>query len=429
MSAVKSPDRLREELTRMVLDSPYALRREEIDYMAFWRSREWESFDRLVLGNRTFSDMVGRTKYIDSSVWPVTPTETARPYIRMIWEEQCARRQTAKSRWMGFKRVPWSRETFPMLKLNAPAFFAAPSSGDLTYVDIKAAYFQLYSVASLDLRFNPQRGVFGQGIIEFLRADELATLKETRNTITGVVRATSRKQCCHGKMEMVPTYNRFLAPELWGYLMHTLHAVALDLRERFDVRYIATDGYIVPSHEADLLREYLAEAWGLESTVKCSGPGSVWALGAYRLGERGSRSRAKRGEPVDNLLALDEDWRAKLRRWRWWLIRREFNADVRMQLAAADTLDREGVGVGEPFAPDVGFAPAAGHGKPVPTAAASPTSRLFIGSSSPARGALFRSQPGEACLRPPDARSALFRSQPGEACLRAPSQRPVITRG
>lgn len=380
----------------MVLDSPYALRREQFDYKAFMREKSYQDYDRLVLGTRTISDMVGRTKYIDSSVWPVTPTETARPYIRMIWEEQCAHPKSSRSKWMGYKRVPWSRETFPLLNINPPLFFDRPSHGEFTYVDIKAAYFQLYSPATLDLRFNPARGVFGQGLIEFLRTAELATLKETRNTIIGVVRARSRMQCSHGKVSKVSTYNRFLAPELWGYLMHTLHAVAHDLLERFDVRYIATDGFIVPTGQAAALREFLAEEWGLETAVKGEGEGSVWALGAYKLGELGSRSRAQRGEPTCNLLPRDREFAAALKRWRWWLLRREIATDTRMQLASASTLDREEAGaVGFPH----GFA-----GKPVPRPAAPAASCLFPSSAapSPAPG-LFAARPGDQCVRPPTA--------------------------
>jgi len=432
MSAVSS-EGLRTELQRMVLDSPYALAREAFDYRAFMRDRRYVEYDRLVFGNKTLSDMVGRTKMIDESAWPVTSTELARPYIRMIWNAQCARPKTRQSKWMGYKRVPWSRETFPMLKINPPQFFEAPSSGDLTYVDIKAAYFQLYSPASLDLHFNPHRGVFGQGMIEFLRNDELAGLKETRNVVTGVVRATARTQWSNGRVSKVQTYNRFLAPELWGYLMHTLHAIAHEARQRFDVRYIATDGFIVPTSEADLLREFLAEDWGLETTVKCSGPGNVRAMGAYKLGEGGSRSRAQRGEPMCNIMDLPDDWREQLRIWRWWLVRREFAIDTRMQLAAADTLALEEAGADEPFAPDVAFEVPAGLGKPVPTAAAQSAPRLFV--SSPRPRTLFHAAPGVQRVRlpspaPATAGGKLFHAAPGVPRVRVPQQqRLIVVRG
>lgn len=414
----------------MVLDSPYALHREEFDYKSFMREKCYRDYERLVLGTRTISDMIGRSKYIDSSVWPVTPTETARPYIRMIWQEQCARPKGPRSSWMGYKRVPWSRATFPMLWLNPPMFFERPSTGDLTYVDIRAAYFQLYSPATLDLRFDPTRRVFGQGMIEFLRTDELATLKETRNTIIGILRARERTQCSHGHVSKVPTYNRFLAPELWGYLMHTLHALAHEVLARFDVRYMNTDGFIVPTSEAPLLREFLAEEWGLETTIKGQGEGSVWALGAYTLGDLGSRSRAQRGEPMCNLLPRDRRLAADLKRWRWWLVRRELHADTRMTLAATDTLEREEAGVGEFNAPG----PRAEYGKPVPTAgraahapplhpSAPASAPLFrpartvervrlAPSSAPAGGALFRAAASDELVRlpAPAAATALFRA-------------------
>lgn len=428
---VASPDRLREELHRLVLDSPYALRREQFDYKSFMREKQYIDFERLVFGTRTISDMIGRAKYIDESVWPVTPTETARPYIRMIWEQQCARPKTARSSWMGYKRVPWSRETFPMLWLNPPMFFERPSHGDLTYVDIKAAYFQLYSPASLDLRFNPQRRMFGQGLISFLRTDELAALKETRNTIIGVVRARERTQWSHGKVTKVPTYNRFLAPELWGYLMHTLHAIAHDVIERFDVRYMNTDGFIVPTAEAGLLREFLAEEWGLESTVKGQGEGSVWAMGAYKLGGLGSRSRAQRGEPMRNLLPRDRRFAADLKRWRWWLVRRELHADTRMVLAVTDTLAPEEASVGEPIAPG----PRAVYGKPVPTAGRATHVSPLRSSSTPPRAPLFHAAEGVERVRPPrpaattPARAPLFQAVEGVERVRPPAaRRLVITR-
>jgi len=148
-------------------------------------------------------------------------------------------------------------------------------------------------------------------------------------------------------------------------------------------------------------------------------------MGAYTLGGTGSRSRAERGSPMNTIMDLPDDWREQLRIWRWWLIRREFEIDTRMQLAAADTLALEEAGADEPFAPDVAFEVPAGLGKPVPTAAAQSAPRLFV-SSSARPATLFHAAPGVQRVRlpspaPATARGKLFHTAPGVQRVHLPA--------
>ena len=307
-----------EHLTDKVLDCDRT--RVRMDSASFFAEHgAWTRVPRLVLGTRSAYDPAHRRKYICWRDWSVGTHELARPYLRWIHEQQRA----GHKRSMLYRRVPWRTEQLGMLDLPHPLYYAgAGVEGDLAYVDISACYFQLYRPATLDLHFDPARGQLGCGQIEWLEPDLLADSKGLRNALIGVCRAQTIVEARFGQVTQRATHNRFLAPCLWGYLMHTLHAVMREAIDRFDACYVHTDGLIVPAENAPALIDWLAQEWRLESRVKVQGPGRVWGLGGYEIGEHRTRTAVERGRPICNLIDLDPEMHHNLRRWRGWLLDR-----------------------------------------------------------------------------------------------------------
>lgn len=300
-----------------VLDGPS--QRVQFDHEAFFTGAKWRTYDRLVLGTRSAYDPRAQRKFTDRHDWPIAPHELARPYLNWIHAEQRHGREGSR----GNKQVPWRRESLPMLDLPAPMFYSGHvTEGDLTYVDINACYWQLYTSATLDLDYAPERQRLGVGRIEFLNPGDLRGAKGLRNSVIGVTRTTAVDEARHGVVRRRRTFNKHLSPELWGYIAHTLHAIMREAVERFGACYVHTDGIVVPADRGEAVIRWLADEWRLESSVRATGPGRVWGLGAYEIGERRSRALVTHGLPICNLLDLDPVLTAALRRWRTFLVER-----------------------------------------------------------------------------------------------------------
>lgn len=318
-----------EYLTKKTLvESSYT--RTPFDFEEFVNQRRYLDYQLLTLGsNKTVFDVISKEKFIDHSLWPVTESELARTYLHHIFQQQAPK--AIEHNGMDSRRVPWSKKTFPLLEINPPIFFAKQHTGDLAYIDIKSAYYQLYQHLTLDFSFNPDDHILSHGRIKFLDIDELKNHKAIRNTMIGICRAKTVNQITYGKYFIRNTYNRWLAPELWGYLMYMLHAVARDIKQRFPVHYIHTDGYIINQEDTDAVQAFFMNEWGLQTTIKAQGHGTVHALGNYTIANVvAGASEDIRGEHVDNtrsLKNLTPQLARILKRWRIWLLEHHLKLD------------------------------------------------------------------------------------------------------
>ncbi len=300
-----------------VLDAEH--RRVRFEPATFFASPRLAEYDRLVLGTRSAYDVTHRRKFVDREDWPLAAHELARPYLRHIHTSQ----RTESPRAMAHRRVPWRTGALAMLDIPAPLYYpGVPVTGDLAYVDIDAAYFQLYECGTLDLDFDPVSVSIGYGRVDFLHREALRESKALRNCIVGCTRATAVDEVRRGVHRRHRTYNPHLAPCLWGYLAHTLHAVMREAIERFGACYVHTDGMIVHRSKADAVLAWLREDWRLHARIVAQGPGRVTGIGSHVVGEKRTRVIADNGQPICNLLDLDPELHAALRRWRGWLLDR-----------------------------------------------------------------------------------------------------------
>lgn len=297
-------------------------RRVQVNFKEWLATGEWERIPLAYWGTHSLTDVTAQRKYLDKCAWPVGDAELARQYLAQLVQEQAP---FDGGEGMASRRVPWQKRALPMFQITPPLYFKRPVDGDLAYVDIHAAYHTLYSPATLDLDFDIERGTLALGRLNFLSAHEIGQEKGIRNSLVGITRALTMQQVRFGIAQTRRTHNRFLAPGLWGYLMHTMHAIARQAVRDFGAVYVHTDGYIVPRPAAEPLITHLRDRWLMDAGIRHAGQGRVRACGAYRIGGHGTRTIGlsdRHGQPVDNMLALTRDQERLLMRWRHWLAER-----------------------------------------------------------------------------------------------------------
>ncbi len=246
-----------------------------------------------------------RVKLFDEEMYAnkaplVTGAECARRYLHELVLAPARKQRRQGS--MAAKRVPWKGADLALLDLAPPFYARAATSeelGDLAYVDISACYYSLFSPLSLDGGY--RRGEWiGAGGLMFPRVRELGAEKLLRNAIPGIARSRSIKVARGDTFPRErPAQNAFLAPALTGILMDTCHAIATMIVANTDCVYVCTDGFIVPARQAGLVREMLAEWWGLDSTIKAQGPGRVIAWGQWSVGGESTMSYREAAERAD----------------------------------------------------------------------------------------------------------------------------------
>ena len=101
--------------------------------------------------------------------------------------------------------------------------------------------------------------------------------------------------------------------------MFTLHAIAAEARELVRVHYWNTDGCVTDAVGAARLIEHLADEWALVATIRAAGPGAVNGFGSYSVGDARTAT-VHRSRPLDYLIDLEPDFRARLKRWRMWAL-------------------------------------------------------------------------------------------------------------
>jgi hypothetical protein len=211
-----------------------------------------------------------------------------RPYVRRIMRLQPAQR---------FLPHPH------LLARHAPLYFDFPLQGeDLTYVDLRRAYWSIYTRCTLDVAYdglNPP----DLGRTRFLAAEDYADERLFRNALLGSLRRKWRRGLDHGQpfRELVPSHDQ--RPNLWGLVMDCLELVAWEMR-RLGAIYVHTDGYVFAHRDiAEAAQVSLTEKFALESRLVITGAGIVTGLGRWTIGEtiHGPRVPPTPGRRIDTM--------------------------------------------------------------------------------------------------------------------------------
>jgi len=273
-----------------------------IDWEAFWQGRELggpaEHKLYLGAGRSCFDDCCGR-QLVDHSLWPFPETSLVGPYLAAISE--------------GITEVPALGHP-SLLERRPPLYLPGPSEGeDLTYVDLRRAYWAIYTRATLDVSYDGESGPRA-GRIAFLDAERLGEYKLARNALVGMLRRTLRRGVDHGRhfAEIVPEDRR--RPDLWGLVMDALELLMWTARD-LGACYIHTDGAVFAHHDG-------AEDWidacaalGFVATMRARGPGRIGGFSRFQIGDTSLGDTSRPGPAVDTMLRAPARRHECLREW------------------------------------------------------------------------------------------------------------------
>lgn len=284
-----------QQLVAEVVDRP----RREVRDPARWREREAPR-RRIIEATHRMVDVTHRPAVtVVRRGLDIADAELARPYLRLLHREQAPRKG------MGAKRIPWRKESLRLLDVQPPLYCPGVARGEFAYVDVVRAYPSIYERLSLDVNFVPDEQLprLGVGRFRFLYAAELSDLKLMHRALGGILRATRMVVWERGVPVTYDTtgWSQFLCPGLWGVICFVLHAIAQDAISEFGCVYVNKDGFVVPRSMAPALRAAIAERYGLASQVKAQGPGTVWGLGRYAIGETSTLTPHRSGRPVHHV--------------------------------------------------------------------------------------------------------------------------------
>ncbi len=271
----------------------------------------------VAMGLYSIYEYAKRNKYIDQKHWSYTPGEMVREYLSYLMREYQPNRKT----------VGYDRESKKWLLLNPPYYFGGYHAGDLVHVDITSCYYNIYRRTTYDTKFSYHYRAPGLGRVPFDKPDWLALQSKAFKRGVGgtIIRHQSSKWIGGNRVITEPSFNKFLAPELWGYMMCTLHCIAHELVHNFGAYYFAVDGAIVDADMGDAVQQYLWDHWQLPSHIKHGpGRGEIRGIGSYDIwphkgGHRHHTRPYSTLDDNDGHFKYDVEISRKLRNYLVWL--------------------------------------------------------------------------------------------------------------
>jgi len=179
----------------------------------------------------------------------------------------------------GLKRVGWRRDHVELFDWRSPMYFDVPYQGSGVYIDLKAAYCQIYRNLWLDTPF--PRGINTLSLAPV--ADRLQDWKAARNAVMGIIKNRTITGCRSGKRQEISVTNHFLSPGLWATVAAILHAVAATALE-YGAIYINTDGYMFPNYEVAILFLDFLNDYNLRHEIRDSGILNLRGWNNYMVG-------------------------------------------------------------------------------------------------------------------------------------------------
>lgn len=213
----------------------------------------------VVAGGSSFSIQKPKMKYMDQARvrdWPDLEGEV----YRMMPGE--AARFELKRAFPNVKRVGWRGPAKQLFNLRWPTYCTELGEFEGYYLDIKAAYWQIYRNLWLNVSYPCGIGSLSMRPV----ADRLENWKVARNGVIGIVRSMSMRAYTRGRAVKIFPDNAFLSPHLWATVQQTLHSLAR-VAESCGAAYCMTDGYLFTSRSGakvfmDMLDDYeIAYRW------------------------------------------------------------------------------------------------------------------------------------------------------------------------
>ncbi len=220
-----------------------------------------------------------RTKYLLQKACKLWPTETGEIIYMPPGE---AARTELKKAFPDIKRIGWAKKHIVLFDKRPPLMYSGEKRGEMTYVDLKGAYHQIYGRLWLDAPY--PRGLMGRYPLRGV-ANELETWKAARNSVIGISRNRHVTAMRGKKRIQLSVKNLYLSPFLWGTVQEILHWIAGEAITRGAI-YVNTDGYIFNSTaNSDSFFQFLLDN-NLVATIRTMGEGHIAGWNKYRIGDK-----------------------------------------------------------------------------------------------------------------------------------------------
>lgn len=195
----------------------------------------------------------------------------------------------------GFRKI-----TAQQLEETPPPLYANPSTFNGVYVDIKSCYYtlieKLWGIKYARNLWVARDTEIPQWHVPESFQEILREWKAIRNAIYGLLRAKVRLiwKYENGKIvfSVQKTKNEHFYPDICLAIMDITQAIATIAVALFDARYVAIDGFILPTKHAKNFQEFLAE-YGFKSGIKEQGKAIIKNFYSYIIGEKETKTFSK----------------------------------------------------------------------------------------------------------------------------------------
>jgi hypothetical protein len=187
----------------------------------------------------------------------------------------------------GYRKI-----TAEQLEETPPPLYANPWQGEGVYLDIKSCYYhlieRLYGIKYARFQWLGRDLEIPEWQVPEEFEDILTTYKEIRNAIYGIMRAKVRvmwkKEGEKITFSVQNTRNELYYPDVPLAIMDITHAISQVAIQRFNAQYVAIDGFILPTSQAEKFREWLEEL-GFRVGVRAQGETEIRNFYTYRVGK------------------------------------------------------------------------------------------------------------------------------------------------
>ena len=213
------------------------------------------------------------------------------------------------------KKVGWLGPQVKLFSRQIPLYYAGPYKGELYYVDLSGAYWQVYRCLQLDVKYPCGRGVCSLTPV----GEALKEWKQARNSVIGVCRSRSATGVKGRRVYQLATTNRYLAPELWATVCGILQFLATFAIRTCHAQYVNTDGYIFHSESGFDIFTAALRSWGIAFKTE-RGPGEIRGWGNYEVGGKRAGRRSEVGAQCAAFDNLEAPFPGL---FDWWLRQKE----------------------------------------------------------------------------------------------------------
>ncbi len=234
----------------------------------------------VIAGSNSLYVPSGKVKYLDKSVckpWPNLGNE-----VGLLSPAEAVRTELARE-WPQLERVGWSSKQVTLFDARSPLHYTGPAVGQMIYVDLDAAYSQIYSRLWLDTTY--PRAYYGRYPL-WAVGNRLKIWKAARNSLVGMCRSRDCVAYKGTRRITIKTKNRYLSPGLWATVQGFLNWIA-SMAINAGAIYVNVDGYIFPEGLNDFPTPFLFQLsdLGINWSIRAEGEGEIASWNNYRIGQ------------------------------------------------------------------------------------------------------------------------------------------------